>query len=81
MEESKAFMDKINFLIANNLPIPVSHCNNCHDRIYKLGYWYECPNCGTVADHYTGIQTVGSGKSSREWVHKCNQSKDYLNNK
>ena len=25
-------MDKINFLIANNLPIPVSHCNNCHDR-------------------------------------------------
>ena len=79
--EDKAFMDKINFLIANNRPIPVSHCNNCHGTIYKLNHWYECPNCGSTSTQYGGCYSSMTGESSHEWVDKCNQSKDYLNNK
>ena len=78
-------INKITYLMSNNLPIPIMSCNNCKGIVYKLDEWYECPNCGSSCTQYsTGyIDKYSHELEARrvEWVDKCNQSKAYLSNK
>lgn len=82
--KSDLFLRSIDSLIAQNLPLPSSRCNNCgNGTIYVLNQRFQCPECGARSTQYGGIFPNISIKGEAlecdpEWKSLCERSKSEL---
>lgn len=76
------FSQKIDILISQNKPIPITQCQGCMGTIFRVGGWFQCPDCGGKTTGYGGyfpfMSMDGEKYRDDEYKNQCEESLLFL---